>query len=48
MTSLVYCLGLLFCGIAGFIDRNPSIWRFVSTIILFSLGVMLLFTAPSL
>jgi hypothetical protein len=48
MTTFVYVLGLLLCGTAGFIDRNPSLWRYISVIGLFSIGVMLLFTAPSL
>jgi hypothetical protein len=48
MTTFVYALGLLLCGTAGFIDRNPSIWRYISVISLFSLGIMLLVISPKL
>lgn len=42
MTTFVYCLGLLMCFSSGFIDRNPSLWRFIGVMTFFSAGVFLL------
>jgi hypothetical protein len=42
MTTFVYCLGILLCGIAGFIDRNPSVWRFIAVMTFFSGGILLM------
>jgi hypothetical protein len=42
MTAFVYCLGLLLCCCSGFIDRNPSAWRFIGVTLFFGAGIVLM------
>ena len=35
-------LGLVSCFAAGFIDRNPSIYRFLGVIVSYSIGALLI------